>query len=88
MPRISEFFGISIYMYWYDTQKHKMPHFHARYGGSEGVFDLSGRCIEGNLSARTNRLVAEWCAERQLELKQAWQNAMAGKELPWVLPLR
>jgi hypothetical protein len=27
MPRISEFFGIVIYMYWFDQAKHKVPHF-------------------------------------------------------------
>lgn len=87
MPRISEFFGIVIFMYWYDTQKHKMPHFHARHGGSEAVFDLVGNCIEGTLGKRANRLVKEWCAERTTELAQAWQCAIAGKEIPWVLPL-
>ena len=88
MPKISEFFGIAVLMYWFDTQKHKMPHFHARYGGSEAVFDLTGNCLEGDLGLRANRLIAEWCVERQNELTQAWQCAMAGKELPWVLPLR
>ena len=33
MPRISEFFGIAIYMYWFDRQKHQVPHFHARFAG-------------------------------------------------------
>ena len=88
MPRISEFFGIAIYMYWFDTQKHKTPHFHARHGGIEAVFDLNGNCIEGNLGPRAQRLVAEWSTERTVELQSAWQCAMAGKELPWVLPIR
>ncbi len=37
MPKISEFFGITILMYWIDTQKHKKPHFHVRYSGKEAV---------------------------------------------------
>lgn len=88
MPKISEFFGIAILMYWYDVQKHKAPHFHARYGGSEAVFDLTGRCLEGDLGTRANRLIAEWCSERSRELHEAWEKAVTGKELPWVLPLR
>jgi hypothetical protein len=88
MPRISEFFGIAIYMYWFDTQKHKAPHFHARHGGQEAVFDLKGNCLEGNLGSRANRLISEWCEEREDELQIAWQCATAGKELPWVLPIR
>lgn len=75
-------------MYWFDTQKHHMSHLHARYGGEEAVFDLNGLCIEGDLGPRAGRLVAEWCSERQNELNSAWQLAITGKELPWVLPLR
>jgi hypothetical protein len=88
MPRISEFFGIAIYMYWYDNQRHKSPHFHARYQGSEAVFGLDGRCIEGNLGTRAQRLIEEWAIESQPELHAAWQLAIKGKELPWLLPLQ
>jgi hypothetical protein len=88
VPRISEFFGIVIYMYWFDQQKHKTPHFHARFAGEEAVFDLSGRCIEGDIGARAARLVAEWCRERSAEVQAAWAAAAAGKDIPWVAPLR
>ena len=88
MPRISEFFGIAIYMYWFDNQRHKLPHFHARYQGSEAVFSLDGRCIEGNLGNRAQRLIEEWANESQTELRAAWQLAIEGKELPWLLPLQ
>ena len=88
MPRISEFFGITILMYWYDVQKHKEPHFHARFQGREAVFDLAGNCLAGTLGARANRLISEWCNERSAELTEAWDCAMNGKEIPWVLPLQ
>ena len=82
-PRISKCFGIAIYMYWFDLQKHKASHFHARFG-----FDLAGNCLEGNLGPRATRLVVEWCYERQADLRTAWAAAAAGKEIPWVAPLR
>lgn len=88
MPKISEFFGIIISMYWFDTQKHKLPHFHARYAGEEAVFDLNGKCIEGDLGTRANRLIFEWASERKKEIQDAWQCAVNGKEIPWVLPIR
>jgi Domain of unknown function (DUF4160) len=88
LPRISEFFGIVIYMYWLDEQKHKMPHFHARFAGDEAVFDLTGKCLGGNLGPRAERLIREWCSERQAELQEAWQAAATGKEIPWITPLR
>ena len=55
MPRISEFFGISIYMYWRD---HSLPHFHAIYGGDEveiTIVDLS--ILAGRLPPRALGLV-------------------------------
>ena len=88
MPRISEFFGITIYMYWFDTQKHQMPHFHARYQGKEAVFSLLGDCIDGSLGVRANKLIAEWCMENKADLEFSWQLAVSGKELPWVTPLQ
>lgn len=88
MPRISEFFGLVVYMYWFDFQKHNVPHFHVRYGGSEATFDFAGNVLDGDLGPRSHRLVREWCNERQIELRRAWKAAAAGKEIPWVHPLR
>ena len=88
MPRISEFFGIMIYMYWFDTQKHKAPLLHARYAGREAIFDLLGNCMEGDLGNRAEKLIKEWCKEKQQELNLAWKRAMEGKEIPWVPPLQ
>lgn len=88
MPRISEFFGIVIYMYWFDMQKHKMPHFHARYQGNEAIFTLSGVCLEGVLGNRVNKLIKEWTEENSEELHNAWDQAVEGKEIPWIKPLQ
>jgi len=88
MPRISEFFGMVVYMYWFDTQKHQRPHFHVRYQGLEAVFALDGTLLEGDLGPRAHRLVAEWAEQRRTGIAEAWERASAGKELPWVLPLR
>ena len=88
MPRISEFFGIVIYMYWFDSQKHKTPHFHARYRGNEAVFDLDGNCIQGNLGNRAHKLIKEWTTEQKIALENAWACAATGKEIPWVPPLQ
>jgi hypothetical protein len=37
MPRVSEFFGIAIYMYYND---HLPPHFHAEYGEHEAIYEI------------------------------------------------
>lgn len=88
VPRISEFFGMAVYMYWFDQQKHKQPHFHVRYRGCEAVFALDGSLLEGNLGGRAHRLIGEWCVERREELAFAWERASNGQEIPWVLPLQ
>ncbi len=88
VPRISEFFGLVIHMYWFDTQKHKLPHIHVRYQGAEAVFALDGHLVEGALGGRAERLVQEWCAQSQGALEAAWASAIAGREIPWVLPLQ
>jgi hypothetical protein len=77
-----------VYMYWFDTQRHKEPHFHVRYRGTEAVFRLDGALLEGDLGGRAHRLVREWAEERAGEIKVAWACASSGKEMPWVQPIQ
>jgi hypothetical protein len=50
VPRISEFYGIVIAMYFDD---HPPPHFHARYAGAEAVFVIAtGEMLAGSLPPR------------------------------------
>lgn len=47
MPRLAEFYGIIIYMYWKD---HAPPPFHAFYAGDETHVGIGGgTAIEGSL---------------------------------------
>jgi Domain of unknown function (DUF4160) len=58
VPRLSQFYGISIYMYWAD---HQPPHFHAIYGGDEALVRIDdGRVLAGRLPATAARLVEKW----------------------------
>ncbi|MBI4405421.1 MAG: DUF4160 domain-containing protein [Deltaproteobacteria bacterium] len=84
MPKISEFFGISVYMYWFDDSRHKLPHFHALFEGKMAVFGLDGACLAGDIGPRASRLVKEWATERRTELNAAWEKAIKGKEVPWI----
>jgi len=40
MPTISMFYGIVICLYFYDDERHKLPHIHARYQGQEASFSI------------------------------------------------
>ena len=57
MPRISEFFGIVIYMYYND---HWPSHFHATYGEREAVYMIDTlEVLRCNLPRRAHALVVE-----------------------------
>lgn len=72
MPRISEFFGITIYLYFADTNRHSAPHFHARYGGDEATYSIpGGDRLAGRLPKRQEQLVQGWTALRSSALEQA-----------------
>ena len=52
MPRISEFFGIAIYMYYND---HWPAHFHALYGEAEAVYNIDSlEILRGHLPRRAH----------------------------------
>jgi len=58
MPRISEFYGIRIYMYYND---HAPPHFHAGYAEDEAVFTIDTlQVLYGWVPRRVRALVVEW----------------------------
>ena len=85
MPRISEFYGIGIEMFFGD---HAPPHFHARYGGDEALIIIAtGEVYAGSLPRRALRLVREWTDERRDELEADWALAESLKPLQWIEPL-
>lgn len=85
MPRISQFFGIVIAMYYSD---HSPPHFHARYGNHEALIGLdSPRVLRGWLPPRALALVLEWASLHRLELEVDWIRAVRGLPLAPIPPL-
>ena len=85
MPRISEFYGIAIYMYYRD---HPPPHFHAIYGEYEAIVEIAtGSVVAGQLPRRAMTLVSEWLTINQEELNRNWDLARAAQPLRNVPPL-
>ena len=67
MPRICEFFGITIFMYFND---HAPPHFHAEYGEFEALYVVDTiEVLRGGLPRRAHSMVVEWTTLHRLELK-------------------
>lgn len=85
MPRISQFYGISIYMYYGD---HAPPHLHAIYGGREAIVNIeTGAVIAGDLPRRAGKLVDEWVANHRHALLDNWGRAANQQPLLPIEPL-
>ena len=85
MPKISEFFGIAIYMYFDD---HDPPPFHAQYAEFEAVIQIDDfSVLRGNLPPRALGLVVEWAQLRHKELSEVWRQAQAMQTLSKIPPL-
>lgn len=61
MPAISMFYGVVIYIYFFDNKKHNKPHIHVKYAGSEVVLGLpDGEIMEGSIPNNKMKLVEAW----------------------------
>ncbi len=80
MPTISMFYGILIRMFFYDTDKHHVPHIHAEYQGAVAVYSiLDGTLLAGELPAKKHKLVVAWIEIHQDDLLADWELAVNGK---------
>ena len=89
MPTISMFYGIVICLYFFDDERHKLPHIHAKYQGSEASFSiLDGDLLSGNIPKNKSRLVQAWIEIHRESLLANWELAVNG-ETPFLIdPLR
>lgn len=73
MPTVSRFFGLAIRMY---ARDHAPPHFHVQHGAGDAMVAIeTGALLQGSLSARAQRLVAEWAALHRQELMENWNRS-------------
>ena len=89
MPTISMFYGIVICLYFFDDERHKFPHIHAKYQGSDASFSiLDGDLLSGNIPKNKSRLVQAWIEIHRESLLANWELAVNG-ETPFLIdPLR
>ena len=86
MPRISDFFGIAIYMH-YNEGSHKHPHFHAEYGDYLASIGLDGEIIVGTLPPRQVQLIRDWAHAHEEAIERNWELARSGQPLERISPL-
>lgn len=81
MPTISMFYGVLIRMFFYDTDKHNVPHIHAEFQGQVAVYSIpQGELLAGNLPLKKHKMVVAWIAIREDELMANWDLAVNGKK--------
>lgn len=85
MPRISEFYGIAIAMYY---AEHGVPHFHALYSRHDASIAIGSlEVLAGSLPDCALRLVREWAELHRAELEADWRRARDGQALERIAPL-
>jgi hypothetical protein len=89
MPTIAIFYGIQVFMYFYDNNKHNIPHIHAEYQEYEASFAIDdGMLLAGNLPTKQTRMIQAWIEIHKEDLLLDWKLAVSGKEPLKIEPLR
>lgn len=89
MPCISMFYGVLIYMYWYDNKEHHLPHIHVHYQNYKSVFSIeNSNMIDGDLPKNKQKMIEVWIDIHKDELLADWQLAIEGAELFKIDPLK
>ena len=89
MPSISMFYGVIIYMYFFDNRKYARPHIHAEYAEHQVVISIDdGTILDGSLPPKQLKMVQAWVAIHEEELAADWKLAIQGQELFRIDPLK
>lgn len=89
MPTISMFYGIIIYMYFFDDKRHHAPHVHAEYAEYKAVLSIeTGDILDGSLPKKQLKMVQAWIAIHEDDLLADWKLAIQGQELFRIDPLK
>lgn len=90
MPVLSTFYGIIVRMYREAGGKHKIPHIHAEYSGSEIVISLSGDILESENKFPKNKLklLEAWMEIHREDLEANWTLLSNGEQFFRIDPLK
>ncbi len=89
MPTISMFYGIIIYMYYFDNKEHHAPHIHANYAEYDAVISIpEGDVLKGEMPNHKLKLIKAWVEIHQEDLMADWKLAIEGQKPHKIEPLR
>jgi hypothetical protein len=88
MPRITEFYGIFIYMYFQDNKQYNAPHIHVRYAEYKASFSIeTGDLLAGRLPNKQTKRVKKWIGAGRQDLEENWERSVRGEALKTINPL-
>ncbi len=88
-PAISMFYGLVVYMYFMDTDRHQSPHVHVKYQEQEAVLAIpDGTLLDGNIPSKKLKLVQAWILIHEDDLMADWSLASKGEAPFKIDPLR
>ena len=74
MPELARFYGISIKMFFRNSE-HNPPHIHAQYNSHIAIINIETlKVIEGKLPKKALELVIEWVTINQSNLLKIWNT--------------
>ncbi len=89
MPVISMFYGLIVMMYFFDTERHHLPHIHVKYAEFTAVIEIQTlQILQGDLPANKMRLLLAWMEIHKDELMANWELAKNGETLFKIEPLK
>ena len=82
------FYGVVVYMYFYDIQKHHRPHVHVEYAENTAVIAIEdGETLEGDLPRNKLKLVQAWLEIHREDVMADWSLAVRGLPPQKIKPL-
>ena len=89
MPVIAMFYGLIVRMYFFDTDKHHVPHIHVEYGEFSVVLAIADSdVLAGEIPKAKLKLAQAWVEIHRDELMADWKLAVEGREVFKIDPLR
>ena len=89
MPVILMFYGIVVQLFFFDNDKHQLPHIHVRYAEFNASIEIeTGEVIAGDFPRRQIKLVQAWVEIHKDELMANWSLAVEGNSPFKIDPLK
>ena len=89
MPVIAMFYGLIVRMYFFDTDKHHVPHIHVEFGEFSAVRAIAdGEVLAGEIPKAKLKLAQAWAEIHRDDLMADWKLAVEGREVFRIDPLK